>query len=112
MLAGLLNIPHNTEEWAKWSWDHRLSHDAIRAAIKKQYGFDLTDYLIDPISPNEVHQFTQNNSELHDDMNATLKLSGSNLEDADLKKQNVLAAWINLHYLEHYYAEQKLGVGS
>lgn len=112
MLAGLLNIPHSADDWAKWSFNHKLSHDLIRATIKKVYSEDLTDYIVDPIDMRNPHEFLQNNSELHNDMNSVLQLNGTNLQDADLSKPNELAAWINYHYFEHNYAELKLGIGS
>ena len=37
MLAGLLNIPHQDEDWKWFAWQHRLSHDRIRQAIKAKY---------------------------------------------------------------------------
>ena len=112
MLAGLLNIPHTNEDWQWFAWQHRLSHDRIRQAIKAQYGYDLTDYQIDPMDPHSFDQFLQDNAQLHTAMNAALHLNGVDLQDVDLKKANQLTAWINYHYLEHYYAEAKLGVGT
>ncbi len=112
MLAGLLNIPHKNEDWAWFSWQHRVSHDRIRQAIKAQYGYDLTDYQIDPMDPSALEQFLQNNAQLHGDMNATLHLPGIDLLDVNLSKDNERDAWVNFHYLEHYYAESKLGIGS
>jgi hypothetical protein len=112
VLAGLLNIPHTNEDWAQWSWNHKLSHDQIRAAILKQYSYSLTDFLIDPMDPKAMQQFLQNNSQLHGDMNATLQLPGTNLEDADLSNKNQLESWLNMHYMEHMSAEFKLGIGS
>ena len=112
MLAALLNTPHTTEDWAWFSWNHRLSHDRIRQAIRAQYGYDLTDYIIDPLAPGAMHDFLQNNSSLHGDMNATLHLPGIDLLDADLTKDNQKAAWLHFHFEEHFYAEAKLGIGS
>ena len=110
MLAALLNIPHTDSEWAQWSFAHKDSHDRIRAAIKKQYGANLTDFQIDPMSTDSIDLFLQNNSQLHDDMNGTLNLQSINLDIVDLSKDNERDAWINFHYLEHYYAESKLGI--
>lgn len=112
MLASLLNIPHTDQDWQFFSWNHRLSHDRIRQKIKTTYGYSLTDYQIDPMDPNAIKDFLQNNAQLHGDMNAALRLPGIDLLDADLTKQNQKVSWFNFHYLEHYYAEQKLGVGS
>ena len=112
MLAGLMNIPHSNDDWARWSWNHRLSHDRIRQAIKAKYSYNLTDFLIEPMDAKAMQDFLQNNSQLHTDMNATLQLPGINLHDANLSNQNQLEAWINYHYLEHFDAESKLGTGS
>ena len=112
MLAGVLNIPHTNDDWSKWSWDHRLSHNRIRAGIQTAYGINLSDYEIDPIDPQHFEDFLQNNSQLHTDMNGVLKLFGIDLLDANLSQDNQKVSWINFHFYEHFYAEAKLGVGS
>lgn len=109
MLPGLSNIPHTDEEWKLWAWDHRDSHNRIRRAILSTYGVSLTDYQVEPINPNDMTSFLQNNSNLHDDMNSVLELQSSDLQDANLQEPRELDAWIKLHSQEHYYAEAKLG---
>jgi hypothetical protein len=109
MLPALENIPHSPEDWARFAWDHRDSHNRIRAAIKAKYGAVLNDYQIDPINPDSINQFLENNSQLHSDMNGVLKLQSSDLLDVDLQDERQMAAWIRLHYIEHYNAEQLLG---
>ena len=110
MLPALENVPRSPEDWNRWSFDHRDSHSRIRNAILQKYGLNLTDYQIDPINPDNMTQFLQNNSNLHDDMNSALGLPGDDLQDADLSNSKELEAWVKLHYREHYFAEQKLGV--
>lgn len=110
MLAALLNIPHTQEDWSHFSFDHRDSHARIRDAILKKYGTNLTDYQIEPMNPTDMQNFLDNNAQLHNDMNSVLGLQGINLEVVDLSKDNEKASWISFHYLEHYYAEQKLGI--
>lgn len=110
LLAALENIPRSGDEWNRWGFDHRDSHDRIRAAIRAQYGVALIDYQIDPIDPNAVTDFLQNNSQLHGDMNGVLGLQSADLQDVDLGDAKQFEAWVHLHYLEHYYAESKLGI--
>ena len=43
-------------------------------------------------------------------MNAILGLQSTDIQDVDLQDEKQLQSWINLHYLEHYYAEAKLGI--
>ena len=112
MLAGLLNIPHVDEDWSWFAWQHRLSHDRIRQAIKAKYGYNLTDYVIEPFDSNNLKDFLQNNASLHTDMNGVLHLPGIDLFDTDLTKEHERSAWIYFHFQEHFDAEAKLGVGS
>ena len=105
MLAALENIPRSPQQWSLWAWDHRDSHDRIRAAILRRTGSNLADWQIEPINPNYMTDFLQANSSLHDDMNSALNLQSTNIQDANLGDEKELAAWIKLHYLEHYYAE-------
>ena len=110
MLAALLNVPKTDAEWRQFSYDHRDSHDRIRAAIKKKYGVDLTDYVIDPINPDSLQQFLQDNASLHTDMNGILKSQSSDLLDVDINDPKQFDSWINLNYQEHQNAEQLLGI--
>lgn len=110
ILPALENIPKTDPDWKFWAWHHRDSHDRIRAAIAKQKGVTLTDYQVEPINPNDMTSFLQNNSNLHDDMNSALGLQTTNLQDADLGNEKELDAWIRLHYLEHFDAETAAGV--
>jgi hypothetical protein len=110
MLAALLNVPKTDEQWRQFSYDHRNSHDKIRAAILKKYGVNLTDYQIEPINSDSLQQFLQNNAALHTDMNGILKSQSSDLLDVDFSKPEQLESWINLNYQEHQNAEQLLGI--
>src|SRR5208282_5986135 len=105
MLAGVLNVPHTDDDWNWFSWQHRLSHNRIRQAIKAKYGYDLTDYTVDPIDKNNMILFLQNNASLHTDMNGVLHLPGIDLYDTDLTKPNEKSAWVYYHFQEHFSAE-------
>lgn len=110
MLPSLENIPHTENDWNHFSWDHRDSHNRIRAGIKAKFGVDLTDYQVDPIDAGNVAQFLQNNANLHSAMNGALKLQSGELQDVDLTNDKQKESWIRLHYQEHFDAENKLGV--
>ena len=101
-LPDLNNIPHTNEDWLVWAWHHRDSHARIRAGIRKSYGVSLEDYQVEPINPNDMTDFLQNNASLHADMNSVLQLQSTDLLDANLQNQRELEAWIKLHALEHY----------
>jgi hypothetical protein len=110
VLPAVENIPKTANEWNHWSWDHRDSHTRIRAAILTQYGVNLSDYQIDPMNPNDITLFLQNNSQLHGDMNSVLGLQSADLQDVNMGDPHQLEAWIRLHWQEHNYAELKLKV--
>lgn len=111
MLAALLNVPRTDAEWQQFSYDHRDSHDRIRAAILAKFKINLVDYQIDPINPDNIQQFLQNNASLHTDMNGIVHSQASDLLNVDLSKPEQLESWINLHYQEHQNVEQLLGIG-
>jgi hypothetical protein len=110
LLAKLLNIPRNYDEWLEWSYHHRSSHDAIRRAIQAKFGTNLADYPIDPINPDDFETFLNWNFQLHIDMNGPTKNNGVDLEDVDLTNEREKIAWIFLHYQEHFAAESDLGI--
>ena len=110
MIQALENIPRTPDDWSRFSWDHRDSHNRIRAAIKAKFSIDLEDYQIDPVNPNDFEIFLENNSSLHGDMNGVLKLQSSDLEDVNMQDPEQSVAWFRLHYLEHYYAETVLQI--
>jgi ABC-type nitrate/sulfonate/bicarbonate transport system substrate-binding protein len=110
MLAALMNVPKTEEQWRQFSYDHRNSHDKIRAAILKKYGVNLVDYQIEPINPDNIRQFLQDNASLHSAMNGVLQSQSSDLLDVDFTDPRQLDSWVNLNYQEHENAEQLLGI--
>jgi|ERR1700722_5152295 len=110
MLPALENTPRTPDQWRSWAFDHRDSHDRIRAAVLTQKSIVLIDHQVEPINPNDVASFLQNNTTLHNDMNSVLGQPGSDLQDVDFTDDRQLEAWIKLHYVEHYNAENALGI--
>lgn len=112
MLAQLLNVPTNAEEWDIWSYHHRLSHDAIRNAIQMSQSVELTDYQLDPIPTFAMVDWLERNQQTHIEMDAALKSQSVDLSDVNIQNKNQLEAWIYAHYLEHQTAETTLGIAS
>ena len=110
MLPALMNFPKTSQDWLSYAWNHRDSHDRIRAAVKTKYGYDLTDYSVEPINPEDMARFLENNASLHTDMNSVLRLQSNNLEDVDMKDEKQAQSWILLHFQEHQSAEQLLEI--
>ena len=112
MLAALLNTPKSAEDWNRYTFHHRTSHDLIRRAIASQRNVNLASYLIDPMAFQHPEQWLETKQQLHTEMNATLGKPGVDLGDLDIKNESQLRSWIFLHYQEHFTAEQTLGVAS
>lgn len=110
MLARLLNIPRSPDEWSVWSFNHRDSHQRIRAAIQEKYGATLPDYQLDPIFPQDLQGWLQRNAQSHIDFDGVLELQSSDLLEVDFQNDGESQAWHNLHYQEHYNAELALGI--
>jgi hypothetical protein len=112
MLVQLLNVPVSDEDWNVWSYHHRLSHDAIRDAIRTKKGLPLTDYIIDPIDRGHLQDWLMRNQQLHLEMDAAVGSESVDLTDVDPNNKNQMTAWIYDHYLEHQTAEVSLQIGS
>lgn len=112
MLALLLNTPQSDEDWSRFSFHHRASHDLIRQAIAAQHNVTLPPYPLDPIPFFAFKQWLENNQAAHVDMNGVLKAQGADIEDLDPTDARQLQAWIFLHAVEHQTAERILGIGS
>lgn len=91
---------------------HRISHDVIRQAIADQRGINLPYYQLDPIPMFAFSQWAEWNQQSHIDMNNVLNAPSVDLETLDPRDENVLRAWIYLHWQEHQTAERTLGISS
>ena len=110
--AFLLHLPRSQTDWASWSFNHKISHDTIRAGVLAKFGRTLSDYEIDPISPDDMSAWLQRHAQLHVDMDAALGLQSTDLQDVDLSDERQLISWLNLNWLEHVDAEAAAGVAS
>lgn len=105
-----MNTPREPSEWVRWSYHHRDSHARIRDAIQKQKGVSLVDYQLDPISQEDIRGWLQRNSQSHSDMLGALNIQAEDLLDVDFSDLKQAEAWTNLHYQDHYNAENALRI--
>ena len=111
MLPCLLNAPRTDDDWARWSWHHRQSHDAIVAAINAKGG-KLQTYQLDPIPVNAIADWLDRDQQAHNDMNSALGTQGADLTEVNFDNENETQAWIWLEYQEHFNVERALGITS
>lgn len=109
-LAVLFETPRDADDWHRWSFHHRDSHDRIRQAIAAQGGPELPDYPVDAINQDSFGGFLQYNSQLHSDMNSELHLQSADLQSVEFDDEAQRLSWIQLHAQEHRDAELRLNI--
>lgn len=110
MLPLLFNTPSNDRDWSIWSLSHQASHRKIIQAIASQKQIPLQEYDLDPIYLADITNFLDKNQQAHNDMLGALGISGSDLQQVDIKNANQKKAWVAIHAREHQQAELALGV--
>jgi len=110
MLASLINIPTGPEEWQEWSFAHANDHRIIRDAIQASKSINLQDWTLDPINPDLFVGWLRNNQQSHTDVNSTLGIPGSDLEDVDISDPGQRESWWESHYQEHFDWHAVLGI--
>ena len=113
-LATLLNLPINHELIDKFSFENQDSHRRIAAAVFTQMnGIVLPIFVVDPIPavPGGLLDWGLNHQAMHNAQNQILGIPGEDLTGLDFSDEAQLSSWIQQHFIEHYLAETKLGVG-
>lgn len=110
-LADLANVPGSDEERAQWSFAHMSHHRDINRRIYELVKVALPEYILDPIDPNDDGTWEYQHQLMHDNFNELLGIQGQDLTGLDWKDKNLLAAWIQLDFNEHYQASNILEIG-
>ena len=111
--SSLLNVPKDKTGWDEWSFNHAQQHINIIQAIQKQKGIQLNQYQLYPINfSNEATTLTflEWHQQTHLDMNNALGLQSVDLQDTNLKDQKQLESFVYYNFLEHFDANQALGI--
>jgi hypothetical protein len=109
MLARIETMPRTSVEWTDWAFDHRDSHDRIRAKLLATKNVNLPDPPIYPIDENDLTQFLLYNASIHTAMNVAVGLQSHDLQDVDTTDPKAMAEWFNVHYQEHFDIEGAIG---
>lgn len=107
--AFLINSPSTDEQWSVWSLHHRLSHDAIRDALRRKNIF-TAEYVLEPIPMRDFQNWLQRNSQTHIEQTGALGLQSHDISDVDLEDENQKQSWIMVHWQEHQDMELALGL--
>lgn len=108
-LANIANVPHTDTELSIFSFANADSHLRIINAIRSKSGAMLLYSPVDPIPKADISTWGYMHQQMHNDMNSALGLAGNDLTDVDFSQPGQVAAWIELHFREHYAAENAAG---
>lgn len=87
-----------------------LEHQKVIQAIQRETGVALIQYQLDPINFEDLTSFLERHQQTHLDMDGALGLQSSDLQDVDLKDDKQLQSFIYINWIEHFNANQALGV--
>lgn len=115
MLAMLIDFPKSSTGpsdtgLSSWAWHHRVDHQDIASAVKKQLNITLPQYEIEPMTFTKDSIFLLRNQQMHSDMNAALGLSGVDLSTLNFDDRSQVQAWLFQHFQEHSAAHAKLKI--
>lgn len=111
MLPLLLNTPQNARDFDIFSFINADNHAEIIRQIAIKGQVNLAIFPLDPIPLKDTRIWLEQHQQMHNDMNAFLGTSGSDLADVDFNDKEQLVSWIQLHFVEHLNASNILGLG-
>jgi len=110
MLATLFNVFTDAQGLHQFAFANADQH-RLQTARLREYGVDLTDYILDPIPQGEdLETWLQVHQQAHLQVNTVLGIAGNDLSDVDFKNPDQVASWVWLHAQEHRQAAEKLGI--
>ena len=109
-LPNLVYPPPGDAGWQEYWFQHFQDHLEIMQGIQEQQNVKLTEYSIDPWTDADKDGILGRHQQYHDDMNARLGLSGSDLSELSFKSEDQLKQWVYLNYQEHRNARSTLGI--
>ena len=108
-MATLLSPIRTDLELEEFSFSNQDHHIQIIKSLRRQ-GHDLTQYTLDPITPEDQARWARQHAQMHLDMNAALGVNSSDLSGVDFSKPDMIASWVTTHANEHFVAAQRLGL--
>ncbi len=103
--------PSTAEDWSAWSFNHAANHNDWISAVQLQKNQNLTQYLLDPVDPNDLGVWLYQHQVAHNQINAVLGTSGFDLLSLDWQDKDAFAEWCLLNGSEHQRISAALGIG-
>lgn len=109
MQASLANIPNTPDETGEWAFAHSAHHRDINRLIYQQFKISLPEYILDPMTVDDLGTFGYQHQIMHNNQNSILGIAGQDLTDVNWKDLGERTAWIFLNFNEHFKAANILG---
>ncbi len=111
MLSILMDFDSSDHKAAElWALNHSADHDEIHAAVQAKKSVNLENRVLYPVNLKDWDAFSLRHQDVHNDLNAELNLSGSDLMGADLSDRKSMEEWNFVHYREHLAFRTALGI--
>lgn len=108
-IGALLNLI-DKDEFASFSFANADHHFLIASQINQLISAPITIYILDPVPEFDTLNWLRRHQTAHDDINAQLNISGTDLTYVDFQDPEQRAAWARLHFTEHQQWAQLLGI--
>lgn len=103
--------PTSPDEWRAWSFNHAANHYDFIFAAAQQKNQNLSQYILDPMDPDNLGMWLYQHQEMHNQINAVLATSGFDLLGLDWDDASQFQEWLRLNGDEHIRLSAALGVG-
>jgi len=110
-LPAIYGRPKTQDEWSAWSFNHAANHNDWIPQIFRVKNQIATQYLLDPLDPNDLGMWLYEHQSAHDQANFALGTQGYNLLSLDWQDEDQFAQWLRLNGAEHQRISAALGVG-
>ena len=109
-LTDLIRNPQTEQEMHLWSWAHRVEHTNIRQRVQALTTINLREFVLEPINFADMRDWLEDHQQMHADMTSVTRVQSNDLERVDWNDPKQRAAWIELHYKEHFDVNTVLGL--
>jgi hypothetical protein len=111
-IADIFNLPGNDDQLAFWSRMHMVWHRSAIVEIQRQHAIILAEFLLDPISVDEIDVFLANHQTMHNDLDAILQVPSQDLTNVDWEDETQRIGWFQAHAQQTQQESNKLGIGA
>lgn len=107
----LFAAPTDADSWQSWGFNHAANHLDWIKAVQDQKSQNLTEFLLNPLDPNNLGFWLYQHQISHNQVNQALGTQGYNLLELDWQDEDQFAEWLNQNGEEHQRISAALGIG-